>query len=104
MRQREEIKARIALGSVPISQAMQDHMRCTKCNAEFEFLFPGGVGDWRTTIVCEKCFHIRKNVPLQNVIVPLIALQGGIAEWEARQREERAHRAYLESIAKASDY
>jgi hypothetical protein len=46
---------------------------CPGCGAEIEHLVVGGVGDWRTRIVCDLCGKIQRGVPYDEVIVPLAA-------------------------------
>lgn len=99
---REEIRKRIARGSVAVTSEMREYMTCEKCGAAFEWLFVGGQGDWKNRILCEYCGNIRLNVPYERIIIPLVALQCGISEAEARRKEELVQRAWLEKLARAS--
>lgn len=79
---------------------LEQFKSCEKCAASFSNLYIGGVGDWRTTILCEKCFHVRRGVPYEAVILPLIAQQYGLSLEEARKRDGKAQDAYLALLAK----
>lgn len=98
----EEIESRIARGTVPIDGLVKQYMTCEKCQAEFKHLILGGSGDWKSTITCTKCFHIRRGVPHSKVLVPLIALQYGIAELHARHREERIEDEWIKTVARST--
>jgi hypothetical protein len=94
----------MARGTVPVTDQLRGYMKCEKCQAEFEYLYIGGVGDWQTRITCEVCRHVRKGVPFRQVIVPLIALQYGLSEADAAAREDASQKEYLASVAEAAEY
>lgn len=101
---RESIRERIALGTVAVTPEMSDYMTCQKCQAGFEWQLVGGQGDWRNRIMCEKCFNIVYGVPHGRVIVPLVALQYGLSERDAREREEEIQARWVEKVARASQF
>jgi hypothetical protein len=77
------------------------YKKCEKCNATFEKLYIGGDGDWRQTIMCEMCFHVRRAIPLQ-IIHELIAQQYpsiGTVE-KAKKVDEESQRRYQAVLAK----
>jgi hypothetical protein len=87
-----------------VAADLERYMTCQRCGAGFERLYVGGVGDHRQTILCEKCFFIRRNVPYEAVIVPLIAKQYELGVEEAKRRDSTAHQAYIATIAKQANY
>ena len=101
---RQQIRDRINSGSGPISDQLRSYMKCGKCKADFEWLLIGGAGDWKTTITCEACFAVQRGVPYDGVIIPLIAIQYGLSEAEARRRDAIVQEAYIASVARAADY
>ena len=83
------------------NSALSGYKRCEKCNGSFETLYIGGDGDWRQTIMCELCFHVRRAIPLK-VIWELIAQQYpniGTAE-KAKSVDEESQRRYQAVLAK----
>mgnify|MGYP003674565923 CR=1 FL=1 len=74
---------------------------CEKCNAGFKDLYIGGEGDWRQTIMCEACFHVRRGIPLR-IIHELIAEQYpniGTAD-AAKKADESSNACYHGKIAR----
>ena len=88
------------MSKIDASQAdgidLTDFMSCPACGAELDNgdLHVGGVGDWRKTILCLKCLHIRKNVPYEGVIVPLIAREYGLSVSQVREIEAHSQAEY----------
>ena len=80
---------------------IEKYKGCEKCGAGFENTYIGGQGDWRQTIMCEVCFHVRRAVPLP-VIWHLLLEQYphlGTVE-EAQRRDEMAQSAYQATLNK----
>jgi len=80
---------------------LKGYKKCEKCNAPFERLYVGGDGDWRQTIMCEVCFHVRRAIPLK-IIWELLAHQYeeiGTPE-RAKVVDEKAQAAYQAVLAK----
>lgn len=100
--QRKQIRDRIARSPLTPSAEVQGYMTCPECGSGLEWQYIGGQGDWRQRIVCEYCFHIRKNVPHERVIIPLVAIQYGLTLPEARQREEQAEQEWHATVARAA--
>lgn len=74
---------------------------CERCDAELEHLILGGVGDWRNVILCERCFHQRKGVPI-DVINKLAARQWGITVAQAEAAQKEADDRYYAALAEIS--
>lgn len=102
---REQLRERISRAQqrIMITSEMREHMQCEKCGAGLEWLYPGGAGDWRQSLLCERCAHVRKGVPLRRVIIPLIAMQNEISEQEAVERDVRVQEDYMASVARQLD-
>lgn len=60
---------------------------CPKCGVGVEDLVIGGIGDWRTRIICMKCLKVQKGLPYEEVIVPLAAQKHGISEQGLRRAD-----------------
>lgn len=101
---RKELRARISTSPLVLPSELSGYKKCQKCKSEFEYLYIGGVGDWRTTITCEVCFHVRRGVPYQRVIVPLVALQYNLTLEEAQRRLNIAHEQYLSDLSSSTDH
>lgn len=83
---------------------LSEYTNCEKCNAPFSDLYIGGVGDWRTTIMCQRCFHIRDGLSWERVIIPLVARQYNLTIDEARKRDAASQAEYEKMVAEASDF
>jgi hypothetical protein len=81
------------------SPSLSQYKTCEKCNAPFEKLYIGGDGDWRQTLMCEMCFHVRRAIPLK-VIWELIAKQYDMSVEAAKKADETSQRAYQAVLAK----
>lgn len=86
--------------TVPLEDPLDQWRKCEKCHSPS--IYPGGVGDWRHTIICERCFHVRRGVPLQQVIIPLIMEQYSLSREDAEAREAASQRAYERALANVS--
>lgn len=92
----------MAVHVIPKSSAdgLEKWKHCERCHSPA--LYVGGVGDWRYTLVCERCFHIRRGVPYKEVIIPLMMEQYGLSREAALEADERAQKAYMEALARVT--
>ncbi len=71
------------------------YRKCEKsdCRAPLEKLVLGGVGDWSSTILCGRCFHTRRGVPLA-IINSLAAERYGLTVAQCAEAYQRAQAQY----------
>lgn len=69
---------------------------CPKCVAGLDQLIVGGVGDWRTKIVCQACLTVWMESP--GTIAGLAAMQYGMSEEAIRQADQLSQREF-ESVS-----
>lgn len=89
---------------VRMEDRFAEYKKCSKCGAGFDRLYIGGVGVWRTSILCEKCHHVHRNVPYRQVIVHLIAEQYDLTYNEALERDQAAQAEYEANVAEEADF
>lgn len=75
------------------------YAKCEECQAGLDHLIIGGIGDWRHTITCQKCFHIRRGLDYKNIILPLAARQHGRSISHIKKADELAQREYEKALA-----
>lgn len=86
----------------PKRDPLAQYKTCESCGADFEHLYIGGVGRWQNAIMCLKCDHIRDGVPVDRVIVPLIAEQYDLDHETAKEVNQKAQEDYEAKIARNS--
>ena len=80
---------------------LEGYMRCDKCGSKR--MYYGGQGDWRQTILCEDCFHIRRGVPLEVIWDLMVATYPNITDREdAKRRDEKAQKLWHKTLADAA--
>lgn len=89
------------INTSPQTREAERFQTCERCDTELDNLIIGGVGDWRNTILCERCFHLRKGVPMA-VINQLAAWQWGITLAQAEAAQKEADDRYYRALAEIS--
>ena len=80
------------------NDSLSGFQECQRCHAPLEELIIGGVGDWKSCIMCGRCMYVRRGVPFAEVIVPLAARQEGVSETRILERWRDAQREHEEII------
>jgi hypothetical protein len=83
------------------SLSMEHWVACEKCGSNRTYA--GGPGEWRQTIVCESCFHIRRGVPLNTIydIMVADARYEGIRDRKAaKMADDAAQEMYIKTLEK----
>jgi hypothetical protein len=73
------------------------YKKCPECQAALGDLYIGGVGDWKRTIQCLKCFHVVDHVP-ELVIHELLSERLDIPLERIRASESAAESEYQETV------
>lgn len=69
---------------------------CPSCGAGLDALVVGGVGDWRTKILCSSCLEVWMSPP--GHITTLVALQYGISEAAARWADAKSQEEFEQVV------
>lgn len=78
---------------------LEGYLKCEKCGQGRIII--GGNGDWRQTIVCEDCFHIRRAIPLKLIWELISHTYPSIPSWEAAKKvDEKTQANYQAVLAK----